>query len=90
MRALQKTSGRAGSASVPSGSAAFARFRPNSTTRISSPPRHCQTNWPGAEEAVIRVISGSKLLPLDEGSGSSLFENVSSVEMALVVEVVVD
>ena len=52
--------------------------------------RHCQTNWPGAEEAVIRVISGSKLLPLDEGSGSSLFENVSSVEMALVVEVVVD
>ena len=38
----------------------------------------------------MRVISGSKLLPLDEGSGSSLFENVSAVEMALVVEVVVD
>ena len=35
-------------------------------------------------------LSGCKLTPLGQSSGSGLFENIAAVEMALVVEVVVD
>ena len=38
----------------------------------------------------MRVISGGKLTPFGQGSGSGLCESVAAVEMALVVEVVVD
>ena len=52
--------------------------------------RHCQTNQAGPEEPAIKAYSGCKLTPLGQGGGSALFENVAAIEMALVVEMVVD
>ena len=37
-----------------------------------------------------QTASGSKLTPLGQGGGSGLFESIAAVEMALVVEMVVD
>ena len=37
-----------------------------------------------------RELSGCKLTPLGHGGGSGLFENSAAVEMAVVVEMVVD
>ena len=49
-----------------------------------TPRGHCQTDWVGGG------LSSCELSPLGHGGGSVLFENVATVEMALVVEVVVD
>ena len=51
---------------------------------------HCQTNWVGSVESTIENFLCCKLPPFGQRSGSGLFEYVAAVEMALVVEMVVD
>ena len=50
--------------------------------------RTCRTN--NRARSGNQARSGYELTPLGQGGGSGLFENVAAVEMALVVEVVVD
>ena len=52
--------------------------------------RHCQTNlsWPAKGAGLRR--SGCELTPLGQGGRTVLFEDITAVEVAVVVEVVVD
>ena len=51
---------------------------------------HCQTNSIIPKKTVSRVISSLELTPLGQSGSPMLFEDVASVEIALVIEVVVD
>ena len=57
---------------------------------LSSPERHCQTNLSGPAKGAGLRRSGRQLTPLGEGGRTVLFEDVAAVEVAVVVEVVVD
>jgi hypothetical protein len=52
--------------------------------------RHCQTKANRYPKVVIHPPSGRKLAPLGQGSGADLLEDVAAVEVAILVEVVVD
>jgi hypothetical protein len=52
--------------------------------------RHCQTNLTGRAKGADLKRSGCKLTPLNQGGRAVLFEDSAGVEMAVVVEVVVD
>ena len=52
--------------------------------------RHCQTNLSGPTKGADLKRSGCKLTPLGQGGRTVLFEDVAAVEVAVVVEVVVD
>ena len=51
---------------------------------------HCQTNLSGPAKGTGLRRSGCKLTPFRESGSAVLFEDVAGVEMAVVVEVVVD
>ena len=52
--------------------------------------RHCQTKANRYSKVVMHPPSGRKLAPLGQGSGAVLLEDVAAVEVAILVEVVVD
>jgi len=52
--------------------------------------RHCQTNLNGPAKVAGLKRSGRQLTPLGQGGRTILFEDVAAVEVAVVVEVVVD
>ena len=51
---------------------------------------HCQTKANRYPKVVMHPPSGRKLAPLGQGGGSILFEDIAAVEVAILVEVVVD
>ena len=51
---------------------------------------HCQTNLNGPAKGAGLRRSGRQLTPLGQGGRTVLFEDVAAVEVAVVVEVVVD
>ncbi len=51
---------------------------------------HCQTNLSRPAKGAGLRRSGCKLTPLNQGGRAVLFEDSAGVEMAVVVEVVVD
>ena len=52
--------------------------------------RHCQTNLNRPAKGAGLRRSGRQLTPLGQGGGTVLFEDVAAVEVAVVVEVIVD
>ena len=52
--------------------------------------RHCQTNLSGPAQGIGLKRSGRQLTPLGQGGRTVLFEDVAGVDVAVVVEVVVD
>ncbi len=52
--------------------------------------RHCQTNLNGPAKVAGLRRSGGQLTPLSQGGRTVLFEDIAAVEVAVVVEVVVD
>ena len=52
--------------------------------------RHCQSKANRYPKVVIHPPSGRKLAPLSQGSGAVLLEDIAAVEVAILVEVVVD
>ena len=52
--------------------------------------RHCQTNLNGPAKGAGLRRSGRQLTPLGQGGRTVLFEDIAAVEVAVVVEVVVD
>jgi hypothetical protein len=52
--------------------------------------RHCQTNLTGRAKGADLKRSGCKLTPLNQGGRAVLFEDIATVEVTVVVEVVVD
>ena len=52
--------------------------------------RHCQTNLSGAAKGAGLRRSGCKLTPLGQSGRTVLFEDITAVEVTVVVEVVVD
>ena len=60
------------------------------TSPKSPPRRHCQTKSNRYPKVVMHPPSGRKLAPLGQGSGAVLLEDVAAVEVAILVEVVVD
>jgi len=50
----------------------------------------CQTKTTGSAHAAVRPSSGSKLTPLGEGGGAIKLEIFAAIEVALLVEVVVN
>ncbi len=54
------------------------------------PCRHCQTNLNGPTKGAGLRRSGRQLTPLGQGGGTVLFEDVAVVEVAVVVEVIMD
>jgi len=72
------------------------------TVRIDPPPLnwsppcyvgtqgHCQTNLPGPAKGAGLRRSGRQLTPLGQGGGTVLFEDIAAVEVAVLIEVVVD
>ena len=50
----------------------------------------CQTKAIRYPKIVMHPLSGRKLPPLGQGSGAILLEDVAAVEVAVLVEVVVD
>ena len=50
----------------------------------------CQTKAIRYPKIVMHPLSGRKLPPLGQGSGAVLLEDVAAVEVAVLVEVVVD
>ena len=52
--------------------------------------RQCQTKTAGSTNAASRPASGSKLTPLREGSGAIELEILAAVEVAFLVEVIVN
>ena len=52
--------------------------------------RRCQTKAIRYPKIVMHQLSGRKLPPLGQGSGAVLLEDVAAVEVAVLVEVVVD
>ena len=69
----------------------FADYARSKTDLLSQRPLgHCQTNLNGpAKGAGLRHL-GRQLTPLGQGDRTVLFEDVAAVEVAVVVEVVVD
>ena len=63
--------------------------QPNGSFR-KQPARHCQTKAYRYPKVVMHPPSGRKLAPLGQGSGAVLLEDVAAVEVAILVEVVVD
>ncbi len=53
-------------------------------------PGHCQTNLNGPAKGAGLRRSGRQLTPLGQGGSTVLFEDVAAVEVAVVVEVIVD
>ncbi len=51
---------------------------------------HCQTNLPGPAKGAGLRRSGRQLMPLGQGGGTVLFEDVAAVEVAVLIEVIVD
>ena len=51
---------------------------------------HCQTKANRYPKVVMHPPSGRKLAPLGQGSGAVLLEDIAAVEVAVLVEVVVD
>ena len=51
---------------------------------------HCQTNLSGPAKGAGLRRSGRQLTPLGQGGRTVLFEDVATVEVAVVVEVIVD
>jgi hypothetical protein len=51
---------------------------------------HCQTNLNGPAKGADLRRSGRQLTPLGQGGSTVLFEYIAAVEVAIVVEVVVD
>ena len=54
------------------------------------PARQCQTKTIGFANAAERPASASKLAPLGEGGGAIELEILAAVEVALLVEVVMN
>ena len=54
------------------------------------PEWHCQTNANWSTKRPEPGLSGRKLTPLGQGDGAVLLEDVAAVEMAVLVEVIVD
>jgi hypothetical protein len=52
--------------------------------------RHCQTNLSGPAKGAGLRRSGRQLTPLGQGDRTVLFEDIATVEVTVVVEVVVD
>jgi hypothetical protein len=51
---------------------------------------HCQTNLTGPAKGADLKRSGCKLTPLNQGSSAVLLEDIATVEVTVVVEVIVD
>ena len=58
--------------------------------RWSRPGRHCQTNVNGPAKGAGPRCSSSQLTPLGQGGSAVLLEDIAAVEVAVVVEVIVD
>ena len=54
------------------------------------PRRHCQTNLNGPSKGAGLRRSGRQLTPFSERGSAVLFEDIAAVEVAVLVEVVVD
>ena len=52
--------------------------------------RRCQTKAIRYPKIVMHQLSGRKLPPVGQGSGAVLLEDVAAIEVAVLVEVVVD
>jgi len=51
---------------------------------------HCQTKTALCQKPYKLAVSGRQLTPLGQGGGTVLFEDVAAIEVAVLVEVVVD
>ncbi len=72
------------------------RFTPSGGYQLTDKPnindrrRLCQTNLNGPAKGADLRRSGRQLTPLGQGGSTVLFENIAAVEVAVLVEVVVD
>jgi hypothetical protein len=53
-------------------------------------PRHCQTNLSRPAKGAGPMRSGRQLTPLGQGGGTVLSENVAAIEVAVLIEMIMD